>query len=367
MGNGTTAKGKRPRIGNRLVRLPEYLGEDRRAILIILAAAVLIRVFAAVAIEYIQNPVTARDIALIERFALGDAWDASHPPLYLLFLRVIYAVAGGAAPRAVFIIQGVMSSLAVVLMYMVGRAAYNRTTGLIAAVLCAIYPNFIAYNLMAYPDALGVMIVMLMMAATTIDAADRFKTTLSAAVIGIGILIQPLLVYILPGMLLTTRRKLLFLVVVAAILAPWTIRNSAVEGQFTPVYGGNAYEIDTRKFSPTYGLLSPVHDFYYNASAALRKGQSGALSTGGKALRSINYIAAYGYIVIVLLGLAGMARYIRKDHRAWAAPIAGYILLLIVLSTAQIRFRIHLEPLLVLYAALFLVKSYDGLRARRAA
>lgn len=365
MGKKKTETGRQRSVTGLFLHFADYFKEDLRIISAIIGLALLLRILAAILIDYAPSPNIARDIALMDTFALGNTWDASHPPLYILFLRVVYAIGGGVNHRAVFIIQSVLNSFVVAFMFLIGRILCNRTTGVIAAALSAIYPNFIAYNLMAYPDSFGVGIVILLMAAVTIDVTGRLRTYIVSAIVGIGILVQPLLMYVWPGMLLTARKKLLLLGIVAAMLAPWAIRNSAARGGFAPVYEGSAYELDMRKYSYRRETWEPINSLYYNTSAALRKGQSGAFSMGESNLRNINYISAYAYNVIVLLGLVGMARYIRKKHLDFVVPILGYMLLVIALSNAQIRFRIHLEPLLLLYSAIFLARCYGGLRAMR--
>ena len=113
-------------------------------------------------------------------------------------------------------------------------------------------------------------------------------------------------------------------------------------------------------------MWSTIHSYYYNTSTALRKGWHGALSRGDTNMRSLNYICAYSYLAIMILGIAGLARYIRKKHLAVVIPILGYIILLIALSSARIWFRIHIEPLVLLFTAIFAARCFEGFRAKRA-
>lgn len=345
--------------------IPGYIREDLDILAIIFAVALFLRVYFAAVTEFSANPNVLNELNLLDEIALGGGWDVSHPPLYALFLRFVYAIFGASNHHAVFIFQGVLSSTVIILMYVTGRLMHGRDTGILAAAISAIYPNFLIYNLTIYPDSLGMIIVALIMIAVVLDVTETGRVCFSAAMIGIGILVKPLLAYLLPGMLITARKKILFIVVAAAILAPWTIRNSIVRKTFTPVYDKSAYKIDLRKFSAgKYEKWETVHLLYTNTSAALRKGWSGALTGEGGQMRNSNYASAYSYFIVMILGLTGMVRYGRREHFGIIIPIVGYIILLIVFSYFEIRLRMYFEPLLILYTAVF-VTQVGGLLRRK--
>ncbi len=345
--------------------IPGYIREDLDILAIIFAVALFLRVYFAAVVEFSVNPSVLDELKLFDEIALGGGWDEYHPPLYALFLRLVYVICGASNHHAVFIFQGVLSSVVVILMYVTGRLMYGRDTGILAAAISAIYPNFLIYNLTIYPDSLGMIIVAFILTAAVLEVAETGRVCFSAAMIGIGILVNPLLAYLLPGMLLTARKKILFIVIAAAILAPWTIRNSIERRTFTPVYYKSAYKIDLRKFSAgRYEKWGTVHKLYTNASAALRKGWSGALSGEDGQMRNSNYAAAYSHFIVMILGLAGMVRYGRREHFGIIIPIVGYIILLIVVSDFEIRYRMYFEPLLILYTAIFLVRLGGLLRRK---
>lgn len=71
---------------------------------------------------------------------------ASHPPLYPLFLSGVYFLFGeGYWP--VRIVQGALSALSCVVVYLLTRPVLNAQTAKLASFLCAIYPFFIFFSL----------------------------------------------------------------------------------------------------------------------------------------------------------------------------------------------------------------------------
>lgn len=356
MGSDYIKKTWRHIVGIRHLRIPTVLREDISLMAIIFAAALFLRVYFAIVVQYSPNRDILDKMSVFDGMALGKGWDAVNPPLYPLFLRVLYAFSGAFDHQAVFIVQGVLSSLIVIFMYVSGRMLCNRAAGVTAAAISAVYPNFLLYNIKVYPDSLAMIVVVLIMAAAMLRMREKRRACLWGALIGIGILVKPLLAFLLPGMILTSRKKVLVIAVAAAILAPWTIRNSIVRQSVTPVYGGAAYEIDLRKFSTRYEKWGPVHKLYYNASTLLRKGWAGSIDGAGGQKRNSNYIVAYAYLFVMICGLLGLARFYEKHHRPLVWPIMSYIVLLIPLCNVRLGHRIFIEPLWVLYSAVLLAR-----------
>jgi 4-amino-4-deoxy-L-arabinose transferase-like glycosyltransferase len=364
MGKNTLAKLKRF-VNVRKTGIPGYIREDIDILAVILAVALFLRVYSAAVVDYSANPNTMAELRLFDEIALGAGWDDYHPPLYTLSVRLVYSIFGASGYRAVFVLQAVLSSALVPLMYVTGRLMHGRNTGILAAAITALYPNFMIYNLALSPGSFGMIVVALLMTAAVLDVTETGRACLSAVVIGIGMLVNPLLAYLLPGMLITARKKILFIVIAAAILAPWTVRNSVVRETFTPLYEKGAYEIDLGKFSAgKYENWATVHKLYFNASAVLRKGWSGPSSGDDGQMRNSNYAAAYSYFIIMILGLTAMIRYGRNEHFGIIVPIVGYIILLVVFSDFKTGFRMYLELLLILYAAILLVRLGGLLRQK---
>lgn len=347
--------------------IPGYIREDLDLLVIIIALALFLRIYFAVIVDFSQNPTIMAELQELDAIILGGGWYAYHPPLQTLFLRIIYSLFGASNHQAVFVIQSVLSLVLVPAMYVTGRLICDRGAGILAAAISAIYPNFIYYNLTTHSDSLGMIIVALIMTTAVLHLADSGRTYISAVLIGIGILFKPLLAYMLPGMLLTARKKVLFIAISAVILAPWTIRNSVSLRRFVPVYYRSAFEIDLRKFEAKHEKWAAIHKIYFNASTALRKSRSTSLTAGDDRMRNSNYAAAYSYVIIMILGLTGIARYGRKEHLGIIAPVIGYVVLLIVLSDFKIKFRIYLEPLLILYTAVLVTRSGGFLRKKMTA
>jgi 4-amino-4-deoxy-L-arabinose transferase-like glycosyltransferase len=349
-----------------------YIREDLDILSVIFVLALFLRIYLAVILVKTMSADLVSELEEIDKSVFGGGLNAMQPPLYALFLRIVYAIFGAYDHQVVFIVQGILSSVMVLFMYLTGRLLFGRGAGILAAAISAIYPNFIVYNLELNPDSISLVIVVLLMTTAVLQSVETGKAFLSAALIGVGILFKPLLVYFLPGMLLTVKKRILFIVLVVVILAPWAIRNSVVQGSFTPVYETSAYKVDLRHFTHRYQKWEAVHKIYSNCAEVLKRSwtSSYADDEDGR-LRNSSYIATYSHVIIMLLGLAGIIRYRRREQLGAVAPVVGYLILLVVLSDFKIKYRIYFEPLLILYTAVivsrldFLIwKKMKSLRLR---
>lgn len=329
-----------------------YIREDLDILSVIFVLALVLRIYYAAIAEFVMPADFIRGMVEIDKSVLGNGLNVIQPPLHALFLRIMYVIFGAANHRAVFMLQGVLSSVIVLFMYVTGRLLFGRKAGILAASISAVYPNFIIYNLGLNSDSISLVIVTLLMATAVIQAPESGKACLSAALISVGILFKPLLVYFLPGMLLTAKKRMMFIVVVFVILVPWAIRNSVVQGSFTPVYGKDAYKVNLRHFTRKYEKWAAVHKIYFNCATVLKRSWTSSFADDeDDRLRNSSYIATYSHVIIMLLGLIGIVRYRRKEQLGVVAPVAGYLILLVMLSDFRVRYRIFFELLLILYAA----------------
>ncbi len=337
-----------------------FIKEDLDILAVIFVLALFLRVYFAAMME--PGGATVEEYSSPAHtlwIKLTSGLGATQPPLHAMFLHIIYMIFGASDHQAVFIVQAALSSVIVPCMYATGRLLFDRAAGILAATISAIYPNFIVYNLELDPDAISLVIVVLLMTAAVINAAETNKAYLSAALISIGILFNPLLVYFLPGMLLTVKKRILFIALLVVILAPWSIRNSVVQKRITPVYGTGAYKVDVRHFTHRYDRWAAVHKIYFNCTAVLKRSWTSSFADDEDVrLRNSSYIATYSHVIVMLLGLVGIIRYRRREQLGVVAPVVGYLVLLVVLSDFKIKYRIYFEPLLILYTAV-IVSRFD--------
>lgn len=319
------------------------------------------------------------DMAEYDNLAAEGTFNTHRPPLYPLFLRAIYALFGTGNYSAVFVIQSVLSSLAIVLMYRAVSRMWSRRAGVIAAAIYCVYPGLIMYNLTTLTESLSVLIAVAIIAVAASSLDDRRKAIMQALIVGIGALTKPAFLFFVPGMLLTMRRKLIFLVVFLAALAPWILYNAVVNHELVLVSDTGALNFYMSYNLEAKGTFLAIKDWEsVPASEYFRMGldfiRNNKLQTAeiiyGKIFTlfelgwvrcvecdlatnvNVQYAMMYGYLLVFAFGCIGLARRYRGRHLRAVLPILSYVALLILLSHFQIRFRALYEPLLMAYTAM---------------
>jgi hypothetical protein len=240
-------------------------------------------------------------------------------------------------------------------MYGVSARLHSRLAGIVAASITAIYPNFIIYNLDVLPRSLGLLLVVFLMYLAVAKPGGNFSSFMSAAINGLGILLNPIFVYLTPGLFAAVKRRISFIIVLAAVLTPWIARNAVVYKKLVPVYEPAVYEFDVRKYSKFKEGWGTVHDLYNSLASIFSRGFIEPLDFGADTVkRNSTYATHYAYIAVMLLGLTGLIRHYRRDHRGAVFPIAGYAVLLTLLSTFELVHRAFLEPMFIVYASILL-------------
>ena len=105
-----------------------------KVLLVIFAVALAVRVFVAIAYDTVPNQ---RDMANMIQLARDGGFSQNDPPLYPVFLRIVFALAGGSNYTAVYVIQGLISAFTALLMFGIVARVCNKTAGIIAAALFA--------------------------------------------------------------------------------------------------------------------------------------------------------------------------------------------------------------------------------------
>ncbi|HUV37495.1 MAG TPA: glycosyltransferase family 39 protein [Patescibacteria group bacterium] len=364
---------------------------------IIFIVALAIRVYCACACGVDPD---FSDMAEYNALAVHGGFDTYRVPLYPLFLRAVYSLFGDYNYTAVFVIQGIIGAFTSLLLYAVAAGMWNRRAGLIAALIFAVYPHFILYNLTTLSETLGVFCVAAIMLVASKDIPNTCKAVALAAVTGTGVLLKPALLFLVPGLFATVRRRWLFVIVLAAVISPWTVRNAVMFRRFVPVSETGAFNFylsynekadgttgkapdvqrpvhgpgaTSRELPPrpsgsqmeylqralrfiAYNRLKTAQIIYNKVSVLFMRGWESHLMGGWEIerVRNLSNVMAYAYVPLAFLGFFGLARYYRREHRPVVAPVAGYVLLVILLSIFKFRFRLLMEPMLVVYASAFL-------------
>ena len=186
-------------------------------------------------------------------FDPSDGRLVMHPPGYSILLALIY---GREAPadrsyRMLRLVQVFCDSLAALLIFLIAVQLLPLSTAFIAGMLAALSPHFAYYCLWLTPDSLAVLPILISICLLTrATLRPRFITVVGAGVmIGLScwmrsnaLLLAPFLATVTLGLFKSGARLRYwvgFVGAAALVIAPITIRNWAVYGQFIPLSLGS--------------------------------------------------------------------------------------------------------------------------------
>jgi len=158
----------------------------------------------------------------------------------------VYVVAGHRYD-VVRLIHCLLGTCSIWLVFRIGRRTFNIAVGLIGAAIYALYPLAVLQSTELLSEPLGIFLF-LMFLDLTLVFAERPSWLLAATaglVLGAGLLTRANLVLMLPLVALwavwrfrdrraNILRAAAIFVVALAVLAPWTLRNHRVFGEFIP-------------------------------------------------------------------------------------------------------------------------------------
>jgi len=177
----------------------------------------------------------------------ADTGLVSRPPGYSILLAALYRVAGRGLSLTQ-LTQNLASSLAPALVLLLGALALSWRVGFVAGVLVAVAPHFAYYSNLILPDALCVLPVLA--GSLFLQRGRRGKRAVAwcataGGVFGLATWLRPNMLVIAPfvgaGLILLAPRRESFAKAVAitlascAAIAPITLRNYVVYGEFVPV------------------------------------------------------------------------------------------------------------------------------------
>jgi 4-amino-4-deoxy-L-arabinose transferase-like glycosyltransferase len=174
-----------------------------------------------------------------------------HPPLYLYFLGVPFALTGSLA--VVQCLQCLVGALLVPALGLLGRSAFGERAGLAAAALAAFYPELVWFAAHFWAETL--FTVLLWWALERLVASDAHGSTLAAlaagALWGLAVLTRETVLYFLPLAALWlawrrvggVRRATVFFATALVVVLPWTLRNYLVFDAFVPVSTAGALNL----------------------------------------------------------------------------------------------------------------------------
>ena len=175
------------------------------------------------------------------------------PPAYPTFLAATYKLTAHSF-TAVRVAQAVIGAATCAVVYLIGLRAFNTASGLVAALLMAIYPWFIYYNRLLITETLFIFLLSLAVLAM-LWAAER-PVLRNLALAGVllalvnlthstALLLPPLFavwLIVALGLKQGARSAAVFLAAFVLALVPWTARNFIQYDQLIAVaaHGGTA-------------------------------------------------------------------------------------------------------------------------------
>jgi 4-amino-4-deoxy-L-arabinose transferase-like glycosyltransferase len=335
---------------------------------------------------------------------LDEGAKALRPPVYSLFLSFIYFVFGKENLLAVRIIQALVSSCTCLIVYLLGKRLFNATAAKIAMAACAIYPFFVYYSGAILTETLFIFILSLIMLFLS---ARRFAW--AGIFFGLGILCRTELVvfffFALAGMFIimrkreALRRAIVMTAITGAILFPWTLRNYRVFHEFVPLttmsgytfYEGNGPRnptggpVDPRTVPDTQGMSETEKDRFLKQEAmrAIRENprrMTGLLWSKFKRLWNIrlntndpayasrltvlaSMISFTPLLILFILGL--VVSWKRRRELIYVYFLILHTTAINLAFVSSLRYRLPLEPFMIIVASYALVFVADRAGARK--
>ncbi|MFL5866233.1 MAG: ArnT family glycosyltransferase [Thermoleophilaceae bacterium] len=368
---------------------------------------------------------TAKSLAEGKGFEFVPGYPTAHwPPGYPFVLSLLYRVFGS-SEKAGEILNAFIGALTVPLLYELARRAFGRREALVAAGFLAVFPGQILWADVLVAETFYTFMLVGFLLLLAVLPPRLWGWLLLGAGIGAitltrgeGLLLIPVVIAVwwpgLPRKALLARAAA---VVAAAllVLAPWTIRNAIVMDAFIPLAtnssttlwsghnptanGGQSYagheltkqitgkqpEVEEArilrkaafKFMRTHPKreleLIPLKLLNLNrgdswAMEWVNAGKPGRRPFGKELGTPVRVVADVGYYGLLALTLAALVLFWRA---LWRRPITRGVLTLFAGSLVMYgfvyygnyRYRVPLEPLMMLVAAPLLVRAWDLRRA----
>ena len=342
-------------------------------------------------------------------------------PGYPTFIGVVYSLLGTSVTR-LLLVQSLIGPITIFLVWLLARRLFDRRLALVAAGLAAVYPHMWQWELRMYPEGFALPLALLVM----ILVFEREPSPRRAAVVGVlmgaGMLVRPTQFFLFALVLVSfwvsagARRAIamtaLTVLVAAATVLPWTIRNYAVADDFIPIsmqdaaaYGTfndeaknderfpwawrptNARDADL--FDPSRQLpdgewrrrtqdraydymkehpSSVIEAFSWNGLTRtwdVRRPSNALVEPNFEG--RVRWIAAIGlYMWWILLAAALVALWRLRDRKGIVLPLlaAAAAASVVFTTVAASRYRLPLEPPLMLLALTVLLPLWDSLVGR---
>ncbi len=337
----------------------------------------------------------------------GNVPSAYEPPGYPLFLTLCYLLFGRNF-LAVALFQCLLGALSAVLVAWIGLLLFSRRTGYVAGVLFALYPHSLFWTGAILTDTLYVFLSLL-----ALGLLIRYKQTksvgmLTAASVAFGLTLMtrstllPFIAFLLiffgvvhraDGLKKYFFRSFLFLLILIPTMSPWIIRNEytfhqliitdskgaiALAEAFGPnatggTGGDSTAGIDYVQYPDLKGHDVEEADRYFaDATLGIQQHPLRLLTSiphkfwnmwrpnyANASLRN-NLIFVPLYLFAVVFGIIGMVLcWVRLRHFLLLYLYIAYHVVIHSVMYGIIRYRLPVEPILLLFAAEGFLQAYD--------
>jgi len=359
---------------------------------IIILLSLSIRLFTVIRCENIPS---YSDMARYNKAAItGKISEYSVPPGYPFFIRIIYAIFGRNNYKAVYTIQAIISTFSVFLIYWITGKAFNIKAAFIASTISAFYPGFILYNCTYLTETLGVFFILLIFAIYFSSINSKIRPLLYTGTILISYPIKPVFLFFIPGILLSVKRKLIFLISLIIIFFPITIYLLA---------SGRLSNRPARAFYKSYNpkskgaITAPIEKTNLKSSnlpskVYLREGWNFIKNNKQKTFdiiyskanllnsmgwdkfvlkpvvgknKTLMNLLEYIYLPVMLLGFIGLFRYSNSENRIFIFTTMSYLFIIILFFIFKIRYRLLIEPTLVIFSAVTIERLFSKIRFKK--
>ncbi len=358
------------------------------------------------------------------------ALTSSHAPLYPYFLAFFYHF--GQKSWIYFIIQLIqvfLSSITIIILYRIAALLFDRTVALCTAIGVSVYPPFVYYCAKLVPTTVFIFLLSLTLLLVLEHRKNDITYIVSSGIaFGLSLLCDPLAFALFPALIVWyfIQRKiplgniLLLMFISLVLLVPWTVRNYSVHGQIVPVttqfginfwIGNNPHATGTdyyKVYSPEKGLfilmtetlsndtkqqlesMSEVErsQFFFKQGLKFIRYSPGKFLTllfkkayiywwfapseitASVDITKYRKLYAIFYVPLLILGIFGMARSLRKSSITRASLILLTIFFIsgiyILTHVGLMRYRVPLEALLIMFASFAVVTLTHTLPKSRA-
>lgn len=213
--------------------------------------------------------------------------DMEKPPLYSLFLAGVYLVFGHSL-LAVRLLQAFLDSISCLIIYSISQRIFdNRKISLIAGLAASLHPEMVASTAYILSETLATFLITTSTWALIRAASGQNKLSYlgAGALLGLATLCRPITLifpaFLLIALIVFSRQRgrvialtLLFSLAMASIIAPWTLRNYRLSGEFLPIGVGGGANLWIGSYQPwdgdyNYKDLSDKLEIHQGASSQI--------------------------------------------------------------------------------------------------